>query len=205
LEHDAASLDVHMGQHFLLPRRAMTGYLDPMPVAQENASELALRPTRGVIHPGDWAMVLERLSIPVNGELFLHPGQFALAAVYEYIRLPLDLCADVLGRSSWARVGLVIAMATFVHPGYSGCLTLELQNLGQVPIRLKPGLRVAQLVFREARLATTRDEAPDSVAAGHRAGLWPAGQLACSYAPEYWPVVSGPDRDLLEDLDTAAQ
>ena len=40
---------------------------------------------------------------------------------------------------------MIIATAVGVHPGYSGILTLELTNLGEVPIPLKPGLRYAQL------------------------------------------------------------
>lgn len=50
-----------------------------------------------------------------------------------------------MGRSSWGREGLVIATATGVHPGYSGILTLELTNLGEIPLRLYPGIAIAQL------------------------------------------------------------
>jgi len=138
----------------------------------------------GSVGPESWGDVLDQVCIPIDGEFLLHPGQFALGAVYEFIKLPLDLCADVVGRSSWARVGLVIAMATFVHPGYAGCLTLELQNLGEVPIRLQPGMRVAQILLRGIATVTPQ----------------PAGQLVCSYGPQYWPVVSSEDQDLLKAL-----
>jgi len=77
----------------------------------------------------------------------LHPGQFTLSATLEYISLPLDCIATVEGRSSWGRLGLVIATATVVAPGFKGCLTLELINLGDTPIRLYPAARIAQLII----------------------------------------------------------
>jgi dCTP deaminase len=64
----------------------------------------------------------------------------------EFLRLPPHLAAEVLGRSSWGRVGLLVATAIFVQPGFSGSLTLELVNHGESPIALYPGCRIAQLV-----------------------------------------------------------
>ena len=58
-----------------------------------------------------------------------------------------DLCALILSRSSYGRAGLLIAAAFFVHPGWHGCLTLELENLGEVPIKLRPGSTIGQLVI----------------------------------------------------------
>src|SRR5262249_53553879 len=45
------------------------------------------------------------------------------------------------------RMGLVIATATKVDPGFRGCITLEIINEGEVPLILYPGLPIAQLVF----------------------------------------------------------
>jgi dCTP deaminase len=64
--------------------------------------------------------------------------------------MPADLEAQVEGRSSWARVGLQIATATSVEPGFKGVLTLELSNVGTIPLQLYPGVRIAQLFFRDA-------------------------------------------------------
>ncbi len=47
------------------------------------------------------------------------------------------------------RLGLVTATATLVHPGYTGIITLELANLGDTPIALYPGVRIAQLVLHK--------------------------------------------------------
>jgi len=56
----------------------------------------------------------------------------------------------VAGKSSWGRMGLIIATATKVDPGFKGCITLEILNEGEVPITLYPGLPIAQLVFHLA-------------------------------------------------------
>ena len=84
--------------------------------------------------------------VPLGGNLWLHPGHFVLGSTLEYIRMPAHVVGQVLGRSSWARMGLIVATAVLVQPGYSGVLTLELANIGDVPIKVYPGLRVAQLV-----------------------------------------------------------
>jgi dCTP deaminase len=88
----------------------------------------------------------EEVVIPIGEPLWLHPGQFVLGATVEYLRFPSDLAADVVGRSSWGRVGLLVATAVMVQPGYRGTLTLELVNHGDGPIALYPGSRIAQLV-----------------------------------------------------------
>lgn len=80
------------------------------------------------------------------GEPFiLHPRAFVLAVTLEWIRLPSNYAGYVVGRSSWGRHGLIIATATGVHPGFTGCLTLELTNVGEVPITIKPGTTICQL------------------------------------------------------------
>jgi dCTP deaminase len=67
----------------------------------------------------------------------LQPGEFVIGRSLEYVTLPADVSAEALGRSSWGRLGLVIATAT-----------LELANVGDTPIMLTVGLSIAQLVFQ---------------------------------------------------------
>jgi dCTP deaminase len=55
----------------------------------------------------------------------------------------------VEGRSSWARLGLQVATANSIEPGFKGVITLELSNVATVPLELMPGIRIAQLVFRK--------------------------------------------------------
>jgi dCTP deaminase len=91
----------------------------------------------------------ERVKIRIREEFILHPNQLVLGSTLEYISIPNNLSAYVLTRSSWGRLGLIIATATYVNAGFKGCLTLELENLGEVPIALYPGTRIAQLVLNK--------------------------------------------------------
>jgi dUTPase len=45
--------------------------------------------------------------------------------------------------------GLIVATAVVVHPGFAGPITLELRNLGEVPLAIYPLERIAQLTFHE--------------------------------------------------------
>jgi dCTP deaminase len=76
----------------------------------------------------------------------LLPKSFVLARTKEYMEIPLDCAAAVEGRSSIGRIGLFIQNAGWIDPGFKGTITLELFNASNVPIRLKPGRRVGQLV-----------------------------------------------------------
>ena len=124
------AVDLRLGTEFLLLRRTRRAGLDP-----------------GVDSQQDVDAMQERVVVPFGEKLYLHPAHFVLAATLEYLRLPDDMGAYVVGRSSWGRVGLIVATAVFVHPGFRGCLTLELVNDGDSPIALAPGIRIAQLAI----------------------------------------------------------
>jgi dCTP deaminase len=86
------------------------------------------------------------------GEAFtIHPGQIVLGTTLEWYRFPDDVFADVIGRSIWGRRGLLIVTAQTVHPLSSGTITLEMCNLGEVGLRLRPGVSIGQLVFHKIR------------------------------------------------------
>lgn len=87
------------------------------------------------------------IKIPYGENFVLHPNEFIIGSTLEYLSFPEDLTAYLIGRSSWGRLGLIIATATVVNPCFKGNLTLELVNAGNVPIELYPGTRIAQLVF----------------------------------------------------------
>ncbi len=84
-----------------------------------------------------------------DGEAFvIHPGEFCLGRTLEWVQIPDDIVARIEGKSSLGRLGLIVhATAGFCDPGFEGSLTLELNNLTRVPIRLYPGLPIAQLSF----------------------------------------------------------
>lgn len=72
-----------------------------------------------------------------------------LSGAFEFISLPNDIGASIEGSSSWARTGLMIATAVYVDPGFKDCITLELSNLSNIPLKLFPGMRIAQIIFNE--------------------------------------------------------
>ena len=76
----------------------------------------------------------------------LYSGSSILAHTVETITLPDNICARVLDKSTWARLFLQVKN-TFIDPGFSGQVTLELHNEGPWPLELVPGVGIAQLVF----------------------------------------------------------
>jgi dCTP deaminase len=84
-----------------------------------------------------------------EGEAFIiHPNEFALATTLEYVKVPDDLVARVEGRSSMGRLGVTMHVtAGFIDPGFEGKITLEISNIGAMPVALYPGQRVCQIVF----------------------------------------------------------
>lgn len=94
----------------------------------------------------------------VDRYLFLMPNDFVLGSTDEYIAMPDDLAAQVGGKSSLARIGIAIHVtAGFIDPGFCGRITLEIKNMGVLPVRLYPGMKIAQIVFEEM---TTPAERP---------------------------------------------
>lgn len=89
--------------------------------------------------------------VPFGKSFILHPKYFVLGVTLEWMRLPKDVAGYVIGKSSWGRHGLIIATAVGVHPGFAGCLTLELSNVGELPIELKPGMQICQLFLHSAK------------------------------------------------------
>ncbi|MDY6770164.1 MAG: dCTP deaminase [Candidatus Nanohaloarchaea archaeon] len=80
--------------------------------------------------------------------VIIHPGEFILGSSLETINIPDDLVARVEGRSSYGRLGIVVhATAGFCDPGFEGDITLEMQNLGNAPVKLYPEDRICQVVF----------------------------------------------------------
>jgi dCTP deaminase len=85
---------------------------------------------------------------PTGGTYEVSPRRLYHAATFESVDLPRDLAAQIAGRSSFAREGLVVHLtAGWVDPGWTGRLTMEMVNLGPNPIAVDIGERVAQLVF----------------------------------------------------------
>lgn len=127
-----ASIDVRLGQWFKVARRPKLAAL-PLNTAREQ--QLATETAH------------ETMFLPLTEDLVIHPGDFVLGITLEFVGLPNDLMASVEGKSRPGRVGLLVATATTVGPGFHGSIVLELVNAGQVPLLIRPGTGIAQLVF----------------------------------------------------------
>lgn len=137
----ASSIDLRLGNVFLMVRARGLSDVDPRRFASPDgtAGDHALQQAKRQKH--------ERYEVQFGDKFLLHPGVLALVPTLEWIKLPANLQGIVTARSSWARDGLSIATASLIHPGYKGVITLELANLGQIPLSLYPGLRIAQIAF----------------------------------------------------------
>jgi dCTP deaminase len=89
--------------------------------------------------------ISKRHFVPFGENFILHPGRFVLASTLEWIKLPTIYAAYVVGKSTLGRRGIIIETAAGVHPGFSGCLTLEIANVGEVPVNLISGQLICQL------------------------------------------------------------
>ncbi len=83
------------------------------------------------------------------GEYFiLHPNEFVLGSTKEVVGLSGKYTARIEGKSSLGRIGVIThATAGFVDPGFEGNITLELGNVGSLPVKLYPGMKIAQISF----------------------------------------------------------
>lgn len=147
----ATSIDLRMGNVALMARARGSSHVDPaLAKSEKQQSPYVAEMRRQQKH--------ERYELPFGAELLLHPGALALVPTLEWVRVPETLMGEVTARSTWAREGLSIATATLIEPGYEGIVTLELANLGQIPIALYPGLKIAQIAFLRVEGAGARKD-----------------------------------------------
>ena len=118
----SAGYDVRLGRTFKTPKPAIV--LDPHTVQDDQFS------------------TVEQDSFEIA------PGAFVLAVTVERFTMPRNLVGIALGKSTWARLGLVVN-ATPLEPGWAGFLTLELSNTGRNVIRVHAGEGIAQILFSQ--------------------------------------------------------
>ena len=89
-----------------------------------------------------------KLTIPDGEEFVLHPGENVLGKQKEFIGVDLEHLILLSGKSSLARIGLVVHnTAMLFNPGHKFYPTFELVNSSNIPIILRPGMEIAQLIF----------------------------------------------------------
>lgn len=93
----------------------------------------------------------------------LHPHEFILASSRERIVLADNIVGQVAGKSSLARMGVQVESAGYFDPGWDGQATFELVNLTQRPVRLYPGMKIAQIVFTRASGSAERPYGSDGL------------------------------------------
>jgi dCTP deaminase len=124
---DADSVDLRLGNYFLLPRVLDQPYFSP-----DKTSSTTLH---------------DRVHVPLGEYLVVPAHQTVLGATLEFIKLPSDVSGQVLTKSSVARTFIVVETAPWIHPQYRGCLTLEIANVSNTPVLLYPGRTICQLVL----------------------------------------------------------
>lgn len=108
------------------------------------------------------------MTIPEEGVL-LGSDAFVLASTVEEVHIPRDLVAQVNGKSSYARRGLVVHQtAGFIDPGFRGQITLEFSNASRNPIRLLPGMPICQLVFFQMTSPALRPYGSDGLSSRYQ-------------------------------------
>jgi dCTP deaminase len=111
------------------------------------------------------SVMSNEIIIPDGEAFFLHPGELALAVTYESVTLPDNIVGWLDGRSSLARLGLMVHVTAHrIDPGWSGQIVLEFYNSGKLPLALRPKMKIAALNFetmsnQAARPYNKRDDA----------------------------------------------
>ncbi len=126
-----ASITLRLGRWFLTLRQSSETHLKAIHVPAAAAEN----------------KFVKKAFVPFGERFVIHPGRFILASTLEWIRLPPCYAAFVVGKSTLGRRGVIIETAAGVHPGFSGCLTLEIGNVGEVPVELIAGMPICQLFF----------------------------------------------------------
>jgi dCTP deaminase len=139
----SASLDIHLGHWFTVARRSK---LPSLRLGGDFDEKLLRRIGR------------EEIFVPEGKTFLIHPGDLVLGATLEFLALPGDLMAFVEGRSGTGRMGLFVATASKIAPGFHGVIVLELANAGTLPLELSPGIPIAQLVFQTMTHSVPKDD-----------------------------------------------
>lgn len=123
-----ASYDILLGNKFLTLKQHSTTAIDP--------ANKILPEYEEVIIPDGW-------------EFVLHPGVSLLWLSKDYFGSEKYLI-QLSGKSSLARIGLIVHnTAGLINPGHYLNIAFELCNLNSVPIILRPGMEIAQLIFAQ--------------------------------------------------------
>jgi len=107
----------------------------------------------------------DRSFVDVNeDECIIPPNSFALARTVEYFRIPRDVLVICLGKSTYARCGIIVNV-TPLEPTWEGHLTLEISNTTPLPAKIYANEGISQLLFLQGN-------APPEIAYADRKGKY---------------------------------
>lgn len=95
--------------------------------------------------------------VTIKDDYILRAGDMILGQTLEHIGIPRDCNATIHNRSSLARVGLDVSVASYINPGYEGKLPIIIKNIGNLPIKLVPGIRICQMEISDVQPSPVRD------------------------------------------------
>lgn len=126
----SVSVDFRLGNTFMVFEHSRFSYIDPR-------------------HPQSIGDAMRTIHVEDDEQFIMQPGDFALASTKESLELPNDLLGRLEGRSSIARLGITVhSTAAVFEPGWIGTATMELSNLGRMPVALYPGMRICAFSFQ---------------------------------------------------------
>ena len=109
-----------------------------------------------IFTPNAWNSVVDPKSIDeramakyeVDDHILIPPNSYALGRSVEYFRIPRQLLGVVLGKSTYARSGIIVNV-TPLEPGWEGHVTIEVGNGTPLPAKVYAGEGIAQVLFLE--------------------------------------------------------
>ena len=88
----------------------------------------------------------QKVILKPGESIVVKPGQLVLGRIYERFRIPREFAGDIIGRSSFARMGLQVhCTGSFINPGWEGHMPLQILNTSPTPIRLVPYVPICQI------------------------------------------------------------
>ncbi len=127
----SCSIDLRLGAEFSIFEHSRHPYID---VREKGAIQDLMR----------------TLMVKEGEPFILQPREFALAITEETLELDDDVLGRLEGRSSLGRIGIIVhGTAGLFDPGWRGKATLELSNLGIMPVALYPGMRICSFTFEQ--------------------------------------------------------
>ncbi|RUO36422.1 dCTP deaminase [Aliidiomarina sanyensis] len=129
------TVDIHLGDSFRVLQDHAAPFIDISGSREDIDAAIA-------------RVMSEEILIRDGDAFFIHPGEFALAVTHESVTLPADVVGWLDGRSSLARLGLMVHVTAHrIDPGWSGQIVLEFFNSGKLPLALRPLMKIGALSF----------------------------------------------------------